>query len=67
MGVMISGDDRMEEEFRSRIGKEARVIGVLNEPVWRQKELSRMTKLKVYNAIVVPTLVYGSENGYRIS
>ena len=51
----------MEEEIRSRIGKAARIIGVLNDPVWRRKELSRKTKLKVYNAIVVPTLVYGSE------
>ena len=33
LGVMISGDGRMEEEIRSRIGKAARVIGVLNEPV----------------------------------
>ena len=61
LGVMISGDGRMEEEVRSRIGKAARVIGVLNEPVWKRKELSRRTKLRVYNAIVVPTLMYGSE------
>ena len=61
LGVMISGDGRMEEEIRSRIGKAARVTGVLNEPVWKRKELSRRTKLRVYNAIVVPTLVYGSE------
>ena len=32
---------------------------MLNEPVWERKELSRRTK--PYNAIVVPTLVYGSE------
>ena len=37
------------------------MIGVLNEPVWKRKELSRRTKLRVYNAIVVPTLMYGSE------
>ena len=56
-----SRDGRMDEEIRSRIGKAARVIGVLNEPVWKRKELSRRTKLRAYNAIVVPTLVYGSE------
>ena len=61
LGVMISGDGRMEEEIRSRIGKAARVIGVLNEPVWKRKELSRRTKLRVDNADVVPTLVCGSE------
>ena len=44
------------KEVRSRIGKAARVIGALNEPVWKRKELSRRTKLKVYNAIVVPNV-----------
>ena len=61
LGVMISGDGRMEEKIRSKIGKAARVIGALNEPVWKRKELSRRTKLRVYNAIIVPTLMYGSE------
>ena len=46
---------------RSGIGKAARVIGVLNESVWKKKELSRMTKLRVCNAIIVHTLMYGSE------
>ena len=59
LGVMISGDGRMEEEVRSRIGKV--VIEVLNEPVWKRKELSRRTKLRVYNAIVVPTLMWEVE------
>ena len=31
-GVMISGDGRLGERIRSRTGKAARVIGVLNEP-----------------------------------
>ena len=49
------------KRIRSSIGMVARVIGVLNEPVWKWKELSRRTRLRVYNAIVVPTLMYGSE------
>ena len=39
----------------------ARIIGELNEPVWKRKEPSRRTKLRVYNATVVPALMYGSE------
>ena len=58
IGVMISGDGRLGERIRSRTGKAARVIGVLNEPVWKWKELSRRTKLRVCNAIEVPTLMY---------
>ena len=52
---------RIDKEVRSRIGKAARIIGAPNEPVWKRKELSRRTKLRVYNAIVLPTLMYGSE------
>ena len=52
-------DIRSKKEIRSRNWKAA--IGVLNEPVWKCKELNRRAKLKVYNAIVVPTLMYGSE------
>ena len=33
----------------------------MNEPLWKQKELSRRTKLGVYDAIVVPALMYGSK------
>ena len=52
LGVMISDDGRMEEEIRSRIWKAARVIGMLNEQVWKGKELNKTTKMKV------PTLMY---------
>ena len=45
----------------SRIEKATRVIGVLNEPVWKGTELSRRTTLKICNAIVVPTVMYRSE------
>ena len=31
--VIITGNGRIEEEVWSRVGKVARVIGVLNEPV----------------------------------
>ena len=45
--VMISKDGRRK---RSGVGfgKAARVIRVLSELVWKRKELSRRTKLRVY-------------------
>ena len=38
-----------------------RTIGALRKEVVDQKELSKITKLRVYNAIVKPTVLYGSE------
>ena len=39
----------------------ARMVGVLRRQVIERKELSKATKLRVINAMVVPTLLYGSE------
>ena len=61
LGVMISSDGRMEKEVEARIGGATQVIGGLNDVVLRRKELSRSTKLKVVNATVMPTLLYGCE------
>ena len=37
------------------------MIGGMNENVLKSKELSRSTKLKVVNATMIPTLLYGCE------
>ena len=39
----------------------ATAAGTLREPVFENKELRKEAKLTVYNAVVVPTLVYGCE------
>ena len=49
------------KEVEARIGSATRVIGGMNEIVMRRKELSRNTKLKVLNAVMMPTLMYGCE------
>ena len=51
----------MESELERRIGMAATAVGALREPVFANKELSKEAKLTVYNAVVVPTLVYGCE------
>ena len=37
------------------------MVGALRRQVIEGKELSKATKLRVINAMVVPTLLYGSE------
>ena len=49
----------MESELERRIGMAATAAGALRGPVFGNKELSK--EAKVYNAVVVPTLVYGCE------
>ena len=39
----------------------ARVIGAMWKEVFERKELKKATKMRVYNAIVLLTMLYGSE------
>ena len=59
--AMFNEEGSCEDEVDSRIGLTCRTIGALRKEVVDRKELSKTTKLRVYNAIVKPTLLYGSE------
>lgn len=62
LGLMISSDGRMWKEVEAKIGGGAtQVIGELDDVILRRKELSRSTKLKVVNTMMMPTLLYGCE------
>ena len=59
LGVRLSKNGRMESNLERRIGRSATVVGSLRKTVFRNNELSSEAKMTVYNAVVVPTLVYG--------
>ena len=61
LGVRSSENGRMESELERRIGRAATVVGSMRKTVFGNKELSSEAKMTVYNAVVVPTLVYGCE------
>ena len=54
-------DENMEMEVEARIEGAVRMIGGMSEGVLRRKKLCKKTKLKVMDATMLPTLVYGSE------
>ena len=55
LGAMFNVEASCDDEIESRIGIATR------RQVIERKELSEATKLRVINAMVVPTLLYGSE------
>ena len=61
LGTMFNEEGSCEDEVDSRIGLTCRTIGALRKEVVDWKELSKTTTLRVYNTIVKPTLLYGSE------
>ena len=61
LGAMISSDGSMDSEVEQRIGMASKMIGAIGRTVLGRKELTKGTKLRVVNAVVIPTLTYGCE------
>ena len=59
--VTISRDGECNDEIEQRIGEAARVVGAMRKEVLERRELQKTTKMRVFNAMVVPTLLYGCE------
>ena len=57
LGSEVTSSGGLDEELRTRIGRASATFGQLFE-IWRSKI---ETKLRIYNAVVISTLLYGSE------
>ena len=53
----------LDAEIDKRIGKAGSTLACLTARVWRSPKLYVKTKMAVYNACVISTLLYGSEIG----
>src|SRR6218665_3523329 len=60
LGGLITEDGRCEEDVKRIIGQACAAFGGLGK-MWREKSISIATKMKLYYALVVPVLRYGSE------
>ena len=61
LGSTISDNLSLDAEINKRIGKAATTLGRLTSRVWENKKLTTSTKMAVYNACIISTLLYGSE------
>ena len=61
LGSTITDNLSFDTELDKRIGKAATTLARLTSRVWTNPKLTVKTKLVVYNACVVSTLMYGSE------
>ncbi|XP_072177830.1 uncharacterized protein [Diadema setosum] len=62
LGSAISSSLSLDNEINNRIGKPTAVMAKLNRRVWNNSQLTKNTKLCVYQACVLSTLLYGSES-----
>ena len=61
LGSTITDNLSVDAEIDKRIGKAASTLARLTARVWSSPKLSVKTKMAVYNACVISTLLYGSE------
>ena len=60
LGSVIAVNGGTEEDVKSRIGKARTTFNILNN-IWKTKNISLNTKLKIFNSNVKSVLLYGSE------
>ena len=62
LGSTITDNLSIESELNKRIGKAAMTLSWLTKRVWSNNQLSDHTKVNVYKACVISTLLHGSES-----
>jgi hypothetical protein len=62
LGSTLSRDASIDDEVNSRIAKASAAFGRLRSTVWQRAGIKTQTKLMVYKAVVLTTLLYGSES-----
>ncbi|XP_069749915.1 uncharacterized protein [Narcine bancroftii] len=62
LGCTISSDARIDNEIDNRLAKANSAFGRLHKRVWKNNQLKNLTKISVYRAVVISTLMFGSES-----
>ena len=57
----MASDVSLDREINNRISAAASAFGKLRKRVFDNHELELGTKIQVYKAVIIPTLLYGSE------
>ena len=62
LGSTISNDGSLDKEIRARICKASQALGRLRVKVLNHHNIRLSTKLKIYKAVVITSLLYGCES-----
>ena len=60
LGSVISSNGSLLPELQARLSKVTSVMGRLNRYLWRKPNISRKTKLRIFNAQVGSVMLYGA-------
>ena len=61
LGSTLFRRTNIDDEIKNRIAKASSAFGRLRKKVWERRGISQSTRVKVYKAVVLTTLLYGCE------
>nr|VZI46788.1 unnamed protein product [Spirometra erinaceieuropaei] len=61
LGNTLSRNSKIDDEVANRISKASQAFGRLQSTVCNRHGLQLSTKMEVYKAVILPTLLYGAE------
>ena len=61
LGSTINNKATLDDEINVRISKASSAYGKLHDRLWKSHDVSLSTKIMVYRAVVISTLLYSSE------
>nr|VZI31839.1 unnamed protein product [Spirometra erinaceieuropaei] len=61
LGSTLSRNTKIDDEVANRISKASQAFGRLQNTVWNRHGLQLSTKIKMYKAVILPTLLHGAE------
>ncbi|VDM03262.1 unnamed protein product [Schistocephalus solidus] len=67
LGSNLSLRTKVDDEIAHRIAKASQAFGHMQNMVWNRHGLQLSTKLKMYKAVIFPTLLYGAETILKLS
>ena len=62
LGSTVTSDARLDKEIVTRLGKASGAFGALYPRLWNSHDVSLTTKINIYKAVVVTTLLSGAES-----
>ena len=61
LGFIISSNGSLLPELQAKLSKASSFMGKLNRHLWRKPNISRTTKLLIFNVLVGSVMLYGAE------
>ncbi|CAG9841110.1 unnamed protein product [Diabrotica balteata] len=61
LGITLSSYGKLETELEDQVNRANRDTGCLNKRIWRNKNIGKETKGRIYKTVIRPIMTYAAE------